>query len=163
MTRHARAFTLIETVVSIAVLSIVMSALMSALLLASHAVPGADDPARLAAEADSTLELITGDAMLATTVAWETGSLKLVLPPREGSGEIDTVRYTLADPDTTPTELERSVNGGKGRTVLTRANALNCTIVSFEGRSRLLILEIVAGGVMRRASIELAARPELVP
>lgn len=163
MTRPRRAFTLIETIVSIAVLSIVMSALMSALLLASHAVPGADDPARLAAEADSTLERITGEAMLATAVAWEAGSLKLVLPPRAGSGLIDIVRYTLAEPDTPPTELERSVNGGKGRVVLTRAGAFNATIVSFEGRSRLLILELVAGGVMRRASVELAARPEFVP
>jgi prepilin-type N-terminal cleavage/methylation domain-containing protein len=160
MSRPPRAFTLIETVVSIAVLSIVMSALMSALLLASHAVPGADDPSRLAAEGDAALEFIMSDAMLATEIAWKSGSLKLVLPPRAGSGQIDTVRYTLGEPDKPPTSLERSVDAGKPRVILGRVQAFNATIVSFEGRSRLLILDLVAGGVARRASVDLAARPE---
>jgi prepilin-type N-terminal cleavage/methylation domain-containing protein len=163
MTAPARGFTLVETVVSIAVLSIVMGALMSTMILATHALPGLDDPARLANEADAALEEMMTDAMIASLVTTDGAVLKMVVPDRTGDAIDETITFGLVDADTPPTDLYREFNGTR-RVVAGRVLAMSVEVTSFEGGPRLLTVELASGhSIVRRASVDLMARPETTP
>lgn len=157
-------FTLVELVVSISVLSIIMSALMSTILLASHALPTLDDPAIASAQVNDAFEAITADAMVASTIATDGAVLKLTVPDRTGDSVEETVTYGLADGASPPTPLQAIVNNGTPRTLYDRAEAIRFSIVSFDDRSRLLIVEIATPtGCVHRAAVDLLTRPGISP
>lgn len=159
--RVRRGFTLVEVVVSVSILSLVMSGLMSALLLATRTLPRPDDPAMIASDADAAFELIMADAMLASSVKASGNALQLIIPDLNADDADEIVLYQLAAPDTPPTTLQRTFNGGAARTLLERVRTMSFTTASVEGVPSQLTIEIVTGtGVVHRVSFELLKRPE---
>ena len=153
-------FTLVEMVVSLAILSIVMSALMSTMLLATGAIPDTDDPALAAPDINAVMERILADATFARSVEVKTAGLVLGVNDRTGDANPDVIHYSLTDPASTPTTLYTSVNGGDQRVLLSGVLAARFSITSFDSTTNLLTVEIAAQrGTIYRSSTELAARP----
>ena len=163
---HARrtvraGFTLAEVVVSVFILSIVMSGLMSALLLATKTLPRVDDPAITASDADAAFEMIMTDAMLASSIKAEGDALRLVIPDLNADDAEEIIRYQLAAPGSPPNELQRTVNGGAARTLLSRVRTMSFATATVGGAPSQLTVELATGtGVVHRASFELLKRPE---
>ena len=160
--RRHRAFTLLETVISIALLSVIMGSLMSVMVLATHALPDPDDPSLATADINSAFEFIMADAMLAGAIAVDATNLKLAVPDRDNDGERELICYGLGNADSPPTYLYRTINNSAENTLVENVRAFKASVVSYEGTSSLLIVEIATSrGDIHRASIDLIARPEI--
>lgn len=158
-THASRAFTLIELMVSMSILSIVMAALMSTMLISLRSLPDADNAGLLATQADAALEMLMADAMLAITVAGDQNGLKILVPDRDNDGTDEIILYALSAPDSTPTTFVRVINGGTPRVLVRRARAFNFSIVSTGNTPSLLVAELITGhGIVHRAAVEILAR-----
>lgn len=157
-----RGFTLVETVISLVILSIVMGSLMSVMVMATHALPDSDDPSITSADITSALELIMADAMLASAITVDTSSLKLVIPDRTLDGKRELIRYGLTAPDSPPTTLHRSFNNNGNQPLVGGVAAFKASVVSYDSKCSLLVVEIATSrGDVHRAGVELLARPEI--
>ncbi len=153
-------FTLVEMVVSLAILSIVMSALMSTMLLATRTIPAADDPALMAPDVNAVMERILADAAFARTVEARSRGLVLGVTDRTGDANPDVLYYSLTDPASLPTTLYTSLNGGAQRILLSGVVAMGISVTSFDATQNLLTVEIAtSNGTVYRSSVELAIRP----
>lgn len=153
------AFTLIELMVSMSILSIVMAALMSTMLISLRSLPDADNAGLLATQADAALEMLMADAMLAITVAGDESGIKILVPDRDNDGTDEIIFYGLSTPDSTPTAFVRVINGGTPRVLVRRARAFNFSIVSTGDTPSLLVAELITGhGIVHRAAVEIVAR-----
>ena len=87
-------YTLIETVLSLVMLSIIMASVGSAVLFASRAVPDGDSPAAVLLSDTSILTRITEDLAQAEYVIERTSTaVTVVVPDRDGDGLPDRIRY----------------------------------------------------------------------
>ncbi len=153
-------FTLVEMVVSLAILSIVMSALMSTMLLATAVIPAADDPSLTAPDINAVMEHILADAAFARSVEVKPAGLVLGVNDRTGDANPDVLYYSLTDSASTPTTLYTSINGGTQRVLLSGVLAARFSITSFDATSNLLTVEIATQrGTVYRSSTELVVRP----
>ncbi len=107
-----RAFTLTELIVSAAILSILAAGMMSAVLVASHAMPCADNAAVVNAEAIEIVDQIAGDLMYATAVdEAQSAAITVTVADRgHGSAGPETIRYAWSGTPGDP--LTREYNGG---------------------------------------------------
>jgi prepilin-type N-terminal cleavage/methylation domain-containing protein len=105
-----RAFTLVELVITLAVLALIMGALGSAVLVASRAAPDRASAADAVLSAEQGLDLIASELRYAQSVSQATPtSLTFTLPDRNGDGVAETVRYSWSAVAGTP--LLRHFNG----------------------------------------------------
>jgi type II secretory pathway pseudopilin PulG len=108
--RHGdRGHTLVELVLSVAVLSIVMASVMSVMLIAVRAVH--QGPAQGAHVASEAVDEIASDLAVAEAVP-ERGSnaLTVIVPDRDGDGQPETIRYFWSGVSGDP--LFRTFNDG---------------------------------------------------
>jgi len=103
-------FTLVEMVVSLAVLSIVFLSMGSVMMMATKAVPDPDAPAGRRLDAADVLEQMSSELQVATSVtAYEDKSISFTVPDRNGDDTGETISYawnSLGSP------LVRVYNGG---------------------------------------------------
>jgi len=149
-------FTLIEMVISIALVGIVSSALMSAFLLSLQAIPSADDPAITAAKIDNAFEFLMADAMLASAASTDGTNLTLTVPDQTGDSAPETVVYALDAGN-----FIRTINGELPRTLAGNIATSAFTITSENGRATRVSASLVTlAGQAHNAGIELLARPQ---
>lgn len=107
-----RAFTMVEMVVTLAIMTLLISAMASAVVLAGRAVPDEDDLSIRVARGVEALDRLRADLGEATGIS-ETGeaAVEITLPDRgqEGDGA-ETVRYAWSGKAGDP--LTMSLNGG---------------------------------------------------
>jgi prepilin-type N-terminal cleavage/methylation domain-containing protein len=120
-----RAFTLVEVVVSTAILAIVMLACVSVLVVAQRALI-LNDPGSApvqAASAREAVDLVTADLRVATSVV-QAGptTAALTVPDRTGDGTPETLVYAWSGTPGDP--LTRSYNGGPAAAILENVQAL---------------------------------------
>lgn len=106
-----RTFTLVELILSTAIMSILMAGLASAILIASHALPSRNTPTDALLKASDVAERMAGELYCALTFTERTGtSLEFTLADRDADLAPETIRYawsgTAGDP------LTRRYNGG---------------------------------------------------
>ena len=111
MSPRTIAFTLIEMVVSLTIVSIVFLAMGSVMILAAKAVPDPDSPVVLGVEAGKTIEQIASELQVATAIlAASANGIEFTVPDRDNDGSDETIKYkwngSAAD------GLFRQYNGG---------------------------------------------------
>lgn len=149
-------FTLIEMVISIALVGIVSSALMSAFLLSLQAIPAADDPAITAAEIDNAFEFLMADAMLASAASTDGANLTLTVPDQTGDSAPEIVVYALD-----AGKFNRAINGDLPRTLAGNIATSSFTITTENGRAARVSASLVTlAGHSHNAGIELLTRPQ---
>jgi prepilin-type N-terminal cleavage/methylation domain-containing protein len=112
-----RGFTLVELVVSLAIMSILLTAIGSAIVLAGAAIPWDDDPGR---PADAALEVahdMTAELHFALSFAERTKwVVDFTVPSRDADAVPETIRYQWSGTPGDP--LTRRYNGGPAVTVI---------------------------------------------
>jgi len=107
----SRGFTLVELVLSLAIMSILMTGLASAIIIASHALPSDDSPSHVVVKAAELADQIAEELRLALWIRERTvRSVEFTVPDRDSDGLPERIRYawsgTAGDP------LTRQYNGG---------------------------------------------------
>ncbi len=94
MSPRTIAFTLIEMVVSLTIVSIVFLAMGSVMILAAKAVPDPDSPVVLGVEAGETIEQIASELQVATAIlAASANGIEFTVPDRDNDGSDETIKY----------------------------------------------------------------------
>jgi len=115
--RGRSAFTLIEMVVSLSIISIVFLAMGSVMLLASKALPTADASSSLTPDTADIVQQIVSELQTATLIAATTDkSITFMVPDRDNDGNDESVAYFWSGVAGNP--LIRIYNGGTSVTVL---------------------------------------------
>ncbi|MEM9881348.1 MAG: prepilin-type N-terminal cleavage/methylation domain-containing protein [Planctomycetota bacterium] len=108
--RAARGFSLVEMVVSLAVIGLLLAGMTSAVVLATRALPHHDGPAAATVHAADALHRLRDDLAAATAMLHRTAtSVTLHLPDRDGDGHPEVVTYAWAGQPGDP--LTRAANG----------------------------------------------------
>ncbi len=106
-----RGYTLVELVVSMAVATVLMGGLASAIVLASHAMPNKENPAKATLDAHYAAEQIAGELFCAQSFSERTTtSVEFTVADRDGDSFSETIRY--AWPGTPGDPLTRQYNSG---------------------------------------------------
>jgi prepilin-type N-terminal cleavage/methylation domain-containing protein len=104
-------FTLVELIVALAIMMILMGALTSAILIATRAVPPANDPVVATLAAGSELDTLADDLRYATAFAvWQPRVVQFTVPDRTGDGSPEEIRCEWSGVPGDP--LRRQMNGG---------------------------------------------------
>ena len=115
---HSRGFSLVELVLSMAVMTVVMAGTASVVLLASHALPSAESPARALAQSSDVVGEVAGELLYATSITEKSATAVTFTVSDRGHGDPgpEMIRYawsgTAGDP------LNRQYNGGNVVTVV---------------------------------------------
>lgn len=106
--RGRRGVTLVELVLSTAIMSILMAGIASAILIASHALPTSDTAPVAAVEAAELANLIAEELRSALWIRERTAtSVEFSVPDRDADGSAERIRYEWAGD-----ALTRQYNGG---------------------------------------------------
>lgn len=120
----ASGFTLIEIVVSAAIMTIIMGAMMSVMLIASRAVNTADGANERTARARDVVDQITADLSLAEEFTERTDrAVAFTVPDRDADEQLETIRYAWSGVAGDP--LTRQYNGGTEVTVAENVHRFN--------------------------------------
>lgn len=164
---RARAFTLAEAVVSVAVMSVLAGGLASAMLIAAKAIPDPDDPFTQQQSANYSLEQIAGELYCAKTVPYRSDrAIEFTVADRDNNGSDELIRYewsgTAGDP------VLRTYNGGTALPALDAVDSflLNYSYdveaqaaVSTESNEQLLISHDSSGGTLNTLSVSGNSQP----
>jgi len=123
---RGRAFTLVEVVVSLVILSILMLACVGVLVLAQRSLDlnRPDGPVAQPVEAREAADLLTSDLRMATSVLQQTATSTLfTVPDRTGDGVPETLLYAWSGTPGDP--LTRSYNGGTAAAILKNVRSLS--------------------------------------
>jgi prepilin-type N-terminal cleavage/methylation domain-containing protein len=137
--RLARGFTLLETVVSMAIIAIVLLACGSVLVLAARVMNTSASGTAAQADAGQTVATqIAADLRMATSFSERTGNaVTFTVPDRTGDGQPDTIRYAWYGAGggnitinsvvygVAPNTLVRQFNGGPPATLADRVQAFS--------------------------------------
>ncbi|MBI1367687.1 MAG: prepilin-type N-terminal cleavage/methylation domain-containing protein [Planctomycetes bacterium] len=112
-----RAFSLMELIVSMSIMTIIMGAVGSAIMIAAKAIPSTSDPADAAIESQRQGSLFTSELSYATRMlTMESHRVSFTVADRDGDGNPEKITYawsgTAGDP------LTRQYNGGTAQTVV---------------------------------------------
>ena len=108
--RRRAGFTLIEMLVSIAIMTVLVVGIASAIMLATHAAEGAGQPAALA-DAARVIDQITAELAVALSFSERTSTVvTFTVPDRDSDDAPETIRYAWSGVDGDP--LTRQYNGG---------------------------------------------------
>ncbi len=114
---HRLGFSLIEMVVSLAVVSVLLVGMTSAIVLASRALPSNDGPAAATVASAKALHQLRDELRGATELLNRTPtSVTLHLPDRDGDGRPEVITYAWAGNPGDP--LTRAANGNAAVTVI---------------------------------------------
>jgi len=151
-TQHCRrrlGYTLVELVVSIAIMSILMAGIASAVLIASHAMPGGQTPLETAVEAIDVVDQIASELLYATTITENTASAVTftVADRSHGDSGPETIRYAWSGTPGDP--LTRQYNGGTTVTVCQDVQdfSLACLIQAMQLQDPPTVLLVVNNAV----------------
>jgi prepilin-type N-terminal cleavage/methylation domain-containing protein len=132
--RRSAAFTLIEMIASLVIMSILMVAMGGALMMSSQAVPDAGNRTMRITEAADVLDQITSELTYAIAVTEMTATaVTFTVADRDSDSVVETIRYawsgTAGDP------LTREYNGGAAVNVLEDVQSfdLNWSLRTEEG------------------------------
>jgi len=115
------AFSLIELVVVVAIMSVIMLGMGSAMLIASYAVPAADDPVSGAIVGARATDAIAAELQYAVSVRDSNATMiKFAVADRSGNDVPETIRYQWSGTPGDP--LNRQYNGGTALPVLANVN-----------------------------------------
>jgi len=118
-------FTLIEMLVSIAIMSVLVTGIASAIVLATRAAEGAGQPAALA-DAARVIDQITAELAVALTFSERTGiAVTFTVPDRDADEASETIRYAWSGVDGDP--LTRQYNGGATQPIVQNVHYFNVT------------------------------------
>ena len=96
--RGYRGFTLVEVVLSMAIMTILMTGLASAILIASHALPTDDSPARAVVESAQVVDVMAEDLRSALWIRERTAtSVEFAVPDRDADGAAERIRPADGD------------------------------------------------------------------
>ncbi|MHC4581205.1 MAG: prepilin-type N-terminal cleavage/methylation domain-containing protein, partial [Planctomycetota bacterium] len=116
-THHARAFTLVEVVVSISVISIIMLAMGSAVVLAMRALPDPERPAYKVNQSGQVADQIVAELQESRQIVERTSSaVTFTVADRNGDGSPEQIRYAWSESAGEP--LTRQYNQGSVVNVL---------------------------------------------
>lgn len=119
--RNLPAFTLIEMVVSLSVISIVFLAMGSVMMMATKAIPDPDSPINLRVEAADILEQIASELQVATSIIATTDKgISFTVPDRDRDTVDETIVYAWGGTAGNP--LARQYNGGNKVSLLPGIN-----------------------------------------
>lgn len=114
--RCRSAFTLVETMVSVAIAAIILGAMMSAVVLAAQAVPQRGSGLDRAAQAAGALDRVLADIYFAKAVPQrDNQSITLTVADRNNDGADETIRYAWSG--VAGAALTCQVNGGTAATL----------------------------------------------
>lgn len=117
MTRSRRAFTMVEMVASMVILTILMLGISSSLVIASRAIPDGRSPAKQFVDGSEMLLQIADELSCALTVTVHTATVvEFTLPDRNGDAAEDTIRYSWSG--VAGAGLMRQYNGATAAAVL---------------------------------------------
>lgn len=121
-----RALTLIEMLVSLAILGVILGAVGSVMVLSAKALPSGSEPTAVSSSARDSLRGLVAEAELATSFTTATARVMVfTLADRDANGSAETVRYewsgTAGDP------LTRVYNSGRTDTVIPGVQSLTFT------------------------------------
>ena len=115
-----RGFTLVELVVSLALVSITMVAIGSTILMATHALPRQDDPVLGTLNAARVTEQLSTELLTAVYITeWSAHSVGFIVPDRDGDGSMESIRYAWSGEAGEP--LMRQYNAEPAAPVLASA------------------------------------------
>jgi prepilin-type N-terminal cleavage/methylation domain-containing protein len=122
--RHGAAgFTLVELLVAMTVMAILMGALTSAVLIASRAVPAANDPVVATLAAGSEVDTLADDLRYATVfTVLQPHAVQFTVPDRTGDASPEDIRYEWSGVPGEP--LRRQMNGGAWVVVVPNVQSL---------------------------------------
>jgi len=107
----SRGFTLAELVLSLAIMSVLMTGLASAIIIASHALPKDDSPARAVVKAAEVADQSAEELRAALWIRERTAtSVEFAVPDRDADGAAERIRYAWSG--VAGEALTRQYNGG---------------------------------------------------
>jgi len=110
-------FTLLETVVAVAVTSVLMLGIGSAMLIAARAMPDAQGPARAPVAGAEALEPLVAELQYAVSILHRSGRIiEFTVADRSGDGTPEVIRYEWSG--AAGEALTRQYNGGTALPVL---------------------------------------------
>lgn len=159
--RRARAMTLIELVVALAITSLVLVGVGAAVRLAAGALPGREDALSGLLKGQRFLDEFLDSLAVATAI--EGLDLKTVVirvPDRDKDGAEERLEYVWGGSPGDPVTL--SVNGGEGAVVLESCEGLVLSPISADGRVRAVQVALDLGGRagVLRSGVRLLSFPE---
>lgn len=113
-----RGFSLVELVLSMAVMTVIMAGTASVVFLASHALPSAESPARALTQSSGVVGEIAGELLYATSITEKSATAVTFTVADRGHGDpgSETIRYAWSG--TTGEPLTRQYNGGNVLTIV---------------------------------------------
>ncbi|CAG0996336.1 hypothetical protein PHYC_02586 [Phycisphaerales bacterium] len=112
-----RAYTLVEVIISITILSVILLGAQSAVLLAAKSVPSPDDQSAAASAAGDALSSLADDIAVATAFSVRSPSeVEFTVPDRTGDDKPDTIRYSWSGKPGQP--LTMSINGAAATSIV---------------------------------------------
>jgi prepilin-type N-terminal cleavage/methylation domain-containing protein len=119
------AFTLIEMLVSIAVMAVLVTGIASAIVLATRTAEGAAQPGDLA-DAAGVVDQITAELAVALSFSERTATaVTFTVPDRDGDEAPETIRYAWSGVAGDP--LTRAYKGGEAQAIAQDVQQFNLT------------------------------------
>jgi len=127
-TRH-RGFTVVEMVLSMAVMTVLLGGIASALVIAGRAVPGTATPVSLTVAGYYAAERLARELYAAQTItARSATSITFTVADRNADSNPETIQYSWSGVAGDP--LTRKYNNGTAGAVLDNVQQLNLTYVT---------------------------------
>lgn len=124
--RHRRAFSLVELLVALSVLSILMLAMGSAVVLSAKALPSPDSPNTAVLRAARALDHLADDLRGAVHITHASATtVTFVVADRSGDGAPEVITYAWSGTGGDP--LTRTQNGGTAQTIIEAVHSLHLT------------------------------------
>jgi prepilin-type N-terminal cleavage/methylation domain-containing protein len=121
-----RGFTLVEMVVTVAILSVIMLGMGSAMIIATRALPEADNPAAAAIAAASAAERLAAELQYAVSINDSNATaIEFTVADRNHDDVPETIRYEWSGTPGDP--LTRQYNGGTPYEALADVSQFNLT------------------------------------
>jgi len=141
-TRH-RGFTVVEMVLSMAVMTVLLGGIASALVIAARAVPGTATPMSLTVDGYHAAERLASALYAAQTItARSDKSIMFTVADRNADSNPETIRYMWSGVAGQP--LNRQYNGGAPGAVLDNVYQFNLTYVTqvISGAPKVTVVDI---------------------
>ena len=122
-----RGHTLMEVILSTAMLCVIMGAVVSTMVIAGRAVD--DNPVKQVAIAGDAANDVTTDISLAQSITEsDANAVTMVVPDRDGDGQAETIRYSWSGTAGDP--LMRQYNGGAEAVVASNVHRFNLSYLT---------------------------------
>jgi len=124
-----RGFTLVEMVLSMAVMTVLLGGISSALVIAGRAMPDRVTPAKLMTDGYHVAEQLATELYAAQTItARSANSISFTVADRNADSNPETIQYSWSGVAGQP--LNRQYNGASASTVLDNVYQFNLTCVT---------------------------------